>query len=144
MDALDQELELLMLFYFICLVSLILQPCRMNIVKRLFKPKDMCPWLLLHMEEDQWKKSCKVVKQPVKFCYLLYLLCFSIDANEVVNVLLSAYTETLSQRTAVNAKHVQQLNTILEEARAMERYLKQKKEGLRHKLTMIANALHTE
>ncbi|XP_072342303.1 testis-expressed protein 12-like [Scyliorhinus torazame] len=66
------------------------------------------------------------------------------DANEVVNVLLSAYTETLSQRTAVNAKHVQQLNTILEEARAMERYLKQKKEGLRHKLTMIANALHTE
>ncbi|GCC26236.1 hypothetical protein chiPu_0004651 [Chiloscyllium punctatum] len=66
------------------------------------------------------------------------------DVNEVVNVLLSTYTETLSQRTAVNAKHVQQLNTILEEARAMERYLKQKKEGLRHKLTMIANALHTE
>lgn len=66
------------------------------------------------------------------------------DVNEVVNILLSTYSETLSQRTAVNAKHVQQLTTILEEAKDMERYLKQKKEGLRHKLTMIANALQTE
>ncbi|XP_078282721.1 testis-expressed protein 12 [Rhinoraja longicauda] len=66
------------------------------------------------------------------------------DVNEAVNILLSTYSETLSQRTAVNAKHVQQLTTILEEAKAIERYLKQKKEGLRHKLTMIANALQTE
>ncbi|XP_072886114.1 testis-expressed protein 12 [Hemitrygon akajei] len=66
------------------------------------------------------------------------------DVNEVVNILLSTFSETLSQRTAVNAKHIQQLNTILEEAKAMERYLKQKKEALRHKLTMIANALQTD
>uniref|UniRef100_A0A4W3GTU6 Testis-expressed sequence 12 protein-like protein n=1 Tax=Callorhinchus milii TaxID=7868 RepID=A0A4W3GTU6_CALMI len=66
------------------------------------------------------------------------------DINEAVNVILTAYTETLSERTAVNANHAHQLDKLLEDVRAMEIYLKQKKEDLRHKLTMIASALHTE
>uniref|UniRef100_A0A4W3GXD5 Uncharacterized protein n=1 Tax=Callorhinchus milii TaxID=7868 RepID=A0A4W3GXD5_CALMI len=49
-----------------------------------------------------------------------------------------------SERTAVNANHAHQLDKLLEDVRAMEIYLKQKKEDLRHKLTMIASALHTE
>nr|XP_005987331.1 PREDICTED: testis-expressed sequence 12 protein [Latimeria chalumnae] len=63
------------------------------------------------------------------------------DMTKEMKLLLSKCSQILSERTAADASYVTQLDEILKEARAMETHLKQKKEGFRHRLTMIANTL---
>ncbi|NXW55274.1 TEX12 protein, partial [Eurystomus gularis] len=47
----------------------------------------------------------------------------------------------LSERAAMDTSYVQELDGILKEARTIEKHLKQKRESLRQKFTVIANTL---
>ncbi|KFQ53960.1 Testis-expressed sequence 12 protein, partial [Pelecanus crispus] len=47
----------------------------------------------------------------------------------------------LSERAAMDASYVQELDGILKEARSIESHLKQKRESLKQRLTVIANTL---
>uniref|UniRef100_A0A8C0FWN3 Testis expressed 12 n=1 Tax=Chelonoidis abingdonii TaxID=106734 RepID=A0A8C0FWN3_CHEAB len=49
----------------------------------------------------------------------------------------------LSERAATDASYVQELDGILKEARIIENHLKQKRESLRHRFTVIANTLQS-
>ncbi|XP_069473400.1 testis-expressed protein 12 [Ambystoma mexicanum] len=63
------------------------------------------------------------------------------DMNKEINFLLAKFSHILSERTAVDSSYIHELDEILREARAMETQLKQKRESLRSRLTMIANTL---
>ncbi|XP_074832797.1 testis-expressed protein 12 [Carettochelys insculpta] len=65
------------------------------------------------------------------------------DMNKEINNLLSKYAHILSDRAAVDASYVQELDGILKEARSIENHLKQKRESLRHRFTIIANTLQS-
>ncbi|KFO11999.1 Testis-expressed sequence 12 protein, partial [Balearica regulorum gibbericeps] len=47
----------------------------------------------------------------------------------------------LSERAATDASYVQELDGILKEARTIENHLKQKRESLKQRFTVIANTL---
>ncbi|KFV91676.1 Testis-expressed sequence 12 protein, partial [Fulmarus glacialis] len=47
----------------------------------------------------------------------------------------------LSERAAMDASYVQELDGILKEARTIENHLKQKKESLKQRFTVIASTL---
>ncbi|NXU77159.1 TEX12 protein, partial [Oreotrochilus melanogaster] len=47
----------------------------------------------------------------------------------------------LSERAAVDASYVQELDGILKEARTIETHLKQKKESLKQRFTVVASTL---
>ncbi|KFP37448.1 Testis-expressed sequence 12 protein, partial [Chlamydotis macqueenii] len=47
----------------------------------------------------------------------------------------------LSERAAMDASYVQELDGILKEARTIENHLKQKRESLKQRFTVIANTL---
>uniref|UniRef100_A0A674IQH7 Testis expressed 12 n=1 Tax=Terrapene triunguis TaxID=2587831 RepID=A0A674IQH7_9SAUR len=65
------------------------------------------------------------------------------DMNKEINNLLSKYAHILSERAAMDASYVQELEGILKEARIIENHLKQKRESLRHRFTVIANTLQS-
>nr|XP_006111332.2 testis-expressed protein 12 [Pelodiscus sinensis] len=65
------------------------------------------------------------------------------DINKEINNLLSKYAHILSDRAAVDASYVQELDGILKEARIIENHLKQKRESLRNRFTVIANTLQS-
>lgn len=49
----------------------------------------------------------------------------------------------LSESAAVDASYVQELDGILKEARTIENHLKQKRESLKQRFTVIANTLQS-
>ncbi|XP_025063441.1 testis-expressed protein 12 [Alligator sinensis] len=63
------------------------------------------------------------------------------DMGKEINSLLSKYAHILSERAVMDASYVQELDGILKEARTIENHLKQKRESLRERFTVIANTL---
>ncbi|KAM4650544.1 testis-expressed protein 12 [Discoglossus pictus] len=63
------------------------------------------------------------------------------DISKELHLLFAKYATFLSERSAVDASYVQEFDEILKEARSVETQLKQKRESLRNRLTMIANNL---
>ncbi|XP_072282553.1 testis-expressed protein 12 [Pyxicephalus adspersus] len=63
------------------------------------------------------------------------------DLRKELNILLSKYARILSEQSAVDVLYVDGFDEILNEAKSLETQLKQKKESLRNRLTMIANTL---
>uniref|UniRef100_A0A4W5Q345 Si:dkey-40g16.5 n=1 Tax=Hucho hucho TaxID=62062 RepID=A0A4W5Q345_9TELE len=62
-------------------------------------------------------------------------------ANREVNMLFSKYSEVLSERAAIDASQVRELEDVLMEARNLESHLKEKKEHLRRTLALISDKL---
>uniref|UniRef100_A0A8C7U7P2 Si:dkey-40g16.5 n=1 Tax=Oncorhynchus mykiss TaxID=8022 RepID=A0A8C7U7P2_ONCMY len=62
-------------------------------------------------------------------------------ANREVNMLFSKYSEVLSERAAIDASQVRELEDILMEARNLESHLKEKKDHLRRTLALISDKL---
>ncbi|KAM6312600.1 testis-expressed protein 12 [Podargus strigoides] len=65
------------------------------------------------------------------------------EMNKEIMNLLSKYAHILRQRAAMDASYVQELDGILKEARTVEDHLKQKRESLKQRFTMIANTLQS-
>ncbi|XP_029429866.1 testis-expressed protein 12 isoform X2 [Rhinatrema bivittatum] len=63
------------------------------------------------------------------------------DMNKEINIILAKNAQILSEKTSVDASYIHELDEILKEARATEIQLKQKRESLRNRLTMIATTL---
>ncbi|KAL9825746.1 testis-expressed protein 12 [Geothlypis trichas] len=63
------------------------------------------------------------------------------EINKEINNLLSKYADTISARIALESSIVQELDEILKEARAIEKYLKQKREKLKQRVAVIASSL---
>ncbi|KAF1450574.1 TEX12 protein, partial [Pygoscelis papua] len=68
--------------------------------------------------------------------------------GDVLNILkvtmeLDAEMKVLSNRAAMDASYVQELDGILKEARTIENHLKQKRESLKQRFTVIANSLQS-
>ncbi|MEE6484761.1 hypothetical protein FKM82_014016 [Ascaphus truei] len=63
------------------------------------------------------------------------------DLSREITLLLAKYAKILRERSSVDASYVQEFDEILKEARAVEIQLKQKRESLKNRLTMIANTL---
>ncbi|CAL8336087.1 unnamed protein product [Boreogadus saida] len=62
-------------------------------------------------------------------------------ANREVNMLFSQYAAVLSERAALDASQVRDLEGILNEARQLEAQLQEKKDNLKHTLVLIADKL---
>ncbi|NXX61017.1 TEX12 protein, partial [Scopus umbretta] len=58
-------------------------------------------------------------------------------------LILTTHFFQLSERAAMDASYVQELDGILKEARTIENHLKQKRESLKQRLTVIANTLQS-
>ncbi|XP_042688119.1 testis-expressed protein 12 [Centrocercus urophasianus] len=65
------------------------------------------------------------------------------EMNKEIKNLLAKYAHILSERAAMDASYVQELDGILKEARTIENHLKQKKESLKQRFAMIANTLQS-
>ncbi|XP_005440261.1 testis-expressed protein 12 [Falco cherrug] len=65
------------------------------------------------------------------------------EMNKEIMNLLSKYAHILSERAAMDASYVQELDGILKEARTIETHLKQKRESLKQKFTVIASTLQS-
>nr|XP_047919283.1 testis-expressed protein 12 isoform X1 [Anser cygnoides] len=65
------------------------------------------------------------------------------EMNKEIKNLLSKYAHILSERAAMDASYVQELDGILKEARTLENHLKQKRESLKQRFTVIANTLQS-
>ncbi|KAM9175276.1 testis-expressed protein 12 [Mergus octosetaceus] len=65
------------------------------------------------------------------------------EMNKEIKNLLSKYAQILSERAAMDASYVQELDGILKEARTLENHLKQKRESLKQRFTVIANTLQS-
>ncbi|KAM6238317.1 testis-expressed protein 12 [Porphyrio hochstetteri] len=65
------------------------------------------------------------------------------EMNKEIMNLLSKYAHILRQRAAMDASYVQELDGILKEARTIENHLKQKKESLKQRFTVIASTLQS-
>ncbi|KFO82782.1 Testis-expressed sequence 12 protein, partial [Cuculus canorus] len=63
------------------------------------------------------------------------------EMNKEIMNLLSKYAHILSERAAMDASYVQELDGILKEAKTIENHLKQKRESLKQRLNVIANTL---
>ncbi|NXI90651.1 TEX12 protein, partial [Psophia crepitans] len=61
--------------------------------------------------------------------------------GDVLNKLKVTIFFQLSERAAMDASYVQELDGILKEARTIENHLKQKRESLKQRFTVIANTL---
>ncbi|KAI5282607.1 testis-expressed protein 12 [Manis pentadactyla] len=64
------------------------------------------------------------------------------DMSKEINLMLSTYAKILSERAAVDAAFIEEMDGLFKEASAMENYLIQKRELLRQSFTVIANTLH--
>ncbi|XP_074160357.1 testis-expressed protein 12 [Sminthopsis crassicaudata] len=65
------------------------------------------------------------------------------DMNKEINLLLTKYAQILSERAAVDASYIEEFDAIFKEATTLENLLKQKRESLRQRFTMIANTLQS-
>ncbi|XP_030077286.1 testis-expressed protein 12 [Microcaecilia unicolor] len=63
------------------------------------------------------------------------------DMNKEMDIILAKYAQIFGEKRSVDASYIQELDEILKEARATESQLKQKRESLRNRLTMIATTL---
>ncbi|XP_053143505.1 testis-expressed protein 12 [Hemicordylus capensis] len=66
------------------------------------------------------------------------------DTSKEINVLLSKYAHILSERAAMDASYVEELEGILKEASSIENHLKSKRERLRHRFAAITGTLQNE
>ncbi|NXT00220.1 TEX12 protein, partial [Jacana jacana] len=64
-----------------------------------------------------------------------------LNTKKVTVQLLNLIFFQLSERAAMDASYVQELDGILKEARTIENHLKQKRESLKQRFTVIANTL---
>lgn len=67
------------------------------------------------------------------------------DLNEMskeINLMLSTYAKILSERAAVDASYIDEIDGLFKEANVIENFLIQKRELLRQRFTVIANTLH--
>ncbi|KFP25925.1 Testis-expressed sequence 12 protein, partial [Colius striatus] len=62
-------------------------------------------------------------------------------SGDVFNMLEVTIFFQLSERAAMDASYVQELDGILKEARTIESHLKQKRESLKQRFTVIATTL---
>ncbi|XP_009988822.1 PREDICTED: testis-expressed sequence 12 protein [Tauraco erythrolophus] len=65
------------------------------------------------------------------------------EMNKEIMNLLSKYAHILSERAAMDASYVKELDGILKEARTIETHLKQKRESLKQRFTVITNTLQS-
>nr|XP_009916238.1 PREDICTED: testis-expressed sequence 12 protein [Haliaeetus albicilla] len=65
------------------------------------------------------------------------------EMNKEIMNLLSKYAHILSERAAMDASYLQELDGILKETRTIENHLKQKRESLKQRFTVIANTLQS-
>ncbi|KFQ17923.1 Testis-expressed sequence 12 protein, partial [Merops nubicus] len=61
--------------------------------------------------------------------------------GDLLNILIITVFFQLSERAAMDTSYVQELDEILKEAKNIENHLKQKRESLKQKFTVIANTL---
>ncbi|XP_010828631.1 PREDICTED: testis-expressed sequence 12 protein [Bison bison bison] len=64
------------------------------------------------------------------------------DMSKEINLMLSTYAKILSERAAVDASYIDEIDGLFKEANTIENFLIQKRELLRQRLTVIANTLH--
>ncbi|KAL6031049.1 hypothetical protein STEG23_030887 [Scotinomys teguina] len=64
------------------------------------------------------------------------------DMSKEMNLMLSTYAKILSERAAVGASYIDQLDGLFKEANVIENFLEQKKEFVKQRFTVIANTLH--
>ncbi|XP_006890844.1 PREDICTED: testis-expressed sequence 12 protein [Elephantulus edwardii] len=64
------------------------------------------------------------------------------DMSKEVNLLLSAYAKILSERAAVDASYIDEIDELFKEANVVENFIIQKREFLRQRFIVIANTLH--
>ncbi|XP_036848656.1 testis-expressed protein 12 [Manis javanica] len=64
------------------------------------------------------------------------------DLSKEINLMLSTYAKILSERAAVDASYIVEIDGLFKEASAIENFLIQKRELLRQRFTVIANTLH--
>ncbi|XP_010182083.1 PREDICTED: testis-expressed sequence 12 protein [Mesitornis unicolor] len=65
------------------------------------------------------------------------------EMNKEIKNLLSKYAHILSERAAMDASYVQELDEILKEAKTIENHLKQKRESLKQRFAAITNTLQS-
>ncbi|XP_008831040.1 testis-expressed protein 12 [Nannospalax galili] len=63
------------------------------------------------------------------------------DISKEINVMLTTYAKVLSERAAVDASYINELDGLFKEANSIENYLLQKRELLKERFTMITNTL---
>ncbi|XP_064840710.1 testis-expressed protein 12-like [Oncorhynchus masou masou] len=86
------------------------------------------------------KKKAQSSKTPASYSSDLFEAELA-GANREVNMLFSKYSEVLSERAAIDASQVRELEDILMEARNLDSHLKEKKEHLRRTLALISDKL---
>ncbi|XP_058401212.1 testis-expressed protein 12 [Diceros bicornis minor] len=64
------------------------------------------------------------------------------DMSKEINLMLSTYAKILSERAAVDASYIDEIDGLFKEANTIENFLIQKRELLRQRFTVIANTLH--
>ncbi|XP_076969036.1 testis-expressed protein 12 isoform X1 [Tamandua tetradactyla] len=64
------------------------------------------------------------------------------DMSKEINLMLSTYAKILSERAAVDASYIDEIEELFKEANTIENFLMQKRELLRQRFTVIANTLH--
>ncbi|XP_008063762.1 testis-expressed protein 12 [Carlito syrichta] len=64
------------------------------------------------------------------------------DISKEINLMLSTYANILSERAAVDASYIDEIDGLFKEANTIENFLIQKRELLRQRFTVIANTLH--
>lgn len=65
------------------------------------------------------------------------------DMSKEINLMLSTYAKILSERAAVDASYVEEIDGLFREANTIENFLIQKREFLRQRFTVIANTLQS-
>uniref|UniRef100_A0A8C6A8F0 Testis expressed 12 n=2 Tax=Marmota marmota marmota TaxID=9994 RepID=A0A8C6A8F0_MARMA len=64
------------------------------------------------------------------------------DMSKEINLMLSTYAKILSERAAIDASYIDEIDGLFKEADIIENFLIQKRELLRQRFTVIANTLH--
>nr|XP_036284148.1 testis-expressed protein 12 isoform X2 [Pipistrellus kuhlii] len=65
------------------------------------------------------------------------------DISKEISLMLSTYAKILSERAAVDASFIDEIEGLFKEANTIENFLVQKRELLRQRFTVIANTLHS-
>lgn len=63
------------------------------------------------------------------------------DMSKEINLMLSTYAKILSERAAVDASYIDELERLFREANIIENFLVQKREFLKQRFAMITNTL---
>uniref|UniRef100_A0ABK0LNU8 Testis expressed 12 n=1 Tax=Rattus norvegicus TaxID=10116 RepID=A0ABK0LNU8_RAT len=64
------------------------------------------------------------------------------DMSKEINLMLSTYAKVLSERAAVDASYIDEIDGLFKEANIIENFLVQKREFLKQRFTVITNTLH--